>query len=208
MREDEIHRQRLDLEILKNDFQIAGGDMRRRWQAADRLGVPVDLLWRRLGKSTATAGSEQAAARPRSDVVRSEEEKALHLLLVGETIPGPDELPLPAVFFDPEYRTIYETWLEMTAGGERPSPRELIETLGDHAATVARLVQDELQLPVVPSGGELASALAKLRRRWQRQRARELSAEIAVAERRGQTEKVDSLLQEKASLSRALHPRL
>jgi hypothetical protein len=60
---------------------------------------------------------------------------------------------------------------------------------------------------VATGSGELSAALAKLRRRWQRQRARELTAEIAEAERRGDDETVDSLLHEKASLSRALHPR-
>jgi hypothetical protein len=34
-----------------------------------------------------------------------------------------------------------------------------------------------------------------------------LTAEIAEAERQGDNAKVDSLLHEKASLSRALHPR-
>jgi DNA primase len=177
-------------------------------QAADRLGVPVDLLWRRLGSGAAAAAPQEAPTRPRSDVVQSEEEKALHLLLVGETVPELDELPPAGAFFDPEYRVIYEAWLGLLADGERPSPRELIETVGEHSATVARLVQGELQSPVVPGSGELTAALAKLRRRWQRQRARELSAEIAEAERQGQTEKIDSLLQEKASLSRALHPRI
>jgi len=175
-------------------------------QAADRLGIPVDLLWRRLGGS-ATAAEPQPAGR-RSGIVQSEEEKALHLLLVGEDTPESDNLPLPAVFFDSEYRKIYEAWLAMVIAGQRPSPQELIGVLGEHGATVARLVQNELEFPVPLGSGELVAALAKLRRRWQRQRARELSAEIAEAERRGETEKVDSLLQEKASLSRALHPRL
>jgi DNA primase len=173
-------------------------------QAADRLGVPVDLLWRRLGaKGEAAPAPEQ----PRRGIVQSEEEKALHFLLVGETVPEGEELPQSGVFFDPEYRAIYEAWHRMVASGQSPTPRELAEAVGEHSSTVARLVQNELESPAKPGSGELSAALAKLRRRWQRQRARELAAEIAEAERRGETEKVDSLLREKASLSRALHPR-
>jgi DNA primase len=173
-------------------------------QAADRLGVPVDLLWRRLG-----GPAERAAApeRRRSDVVQSEEEKVLHLLLVGEEVLAAEELPEAALFFDPEYRLIYEAWRERTAAGKRPSARELAEVLGDHSAAVARLTQNQLESSVTPGSGVLSAALAKLRRRWQRQRARELTAEIAEAERRGETEKVNSLLHEKATLSHALHPR-
>ena len=175
-------------------------------QAADRLGVPVELLWKRLvGKDQEVA--VPATTRRRSDVVQSEEEHVLHLLLVADPVPELPELPDPAFFFDREYRAIYEAWHQRVAAGKPPSPRELIEAAGEHAATVARLVQSELQSPAAPGGGELAAPLAKLRRRWQRQRARELTAEIAEADRQGETDKVNALLQEKATLSRALHPR-
>lgn len=175
-------------------------------QAADRLGVPVELLWKRLvGKDEQAAPPE--AVRKRSDVVQSEEEHVLHLLLVADPVPELAELPEPAFFFDREYRAIYQAWHERVLAGKAPSPRELIEAVGEHSAAVARLVQNELQSPAAPGSGELAAPLAKLRRRWQRQRARELTAEIAEADRQGQTDKVETLLQEKATLSRALHPR-
>jgi len=173
-------------------------------QAADRLGVPVDLLWRRL------VGKEEAAPAPvrsRSEVVRSEEEHVLHLLLVAEPVPEVADLPDPAFFFDREYRAIYDAWHQRVLAGKPPSPRELIEAAGEHSATVARLVQNELESSATSGSGELAAPLAKLRRRWQRQRARELTAEIAEADRQGQTAKVETLLKEKATLSRALHPR-
>lgn len=174
-------------------------------QAADRLGVPVELLWRRLGgRDEEVPASER---KRRSDVVQSEEERVLHLLLTADELPTETELPEPAHFFDREYRAIYEAWLERARGGKPPSARELSEAVGDSSAAVARLVQDELQSPAAPGSDELAAPLAKLRRRWQRQRARELTAEIAEAERQGQTDRVEALLQEKATLSRALHPR-
>jgi hypothetical protein len=174
-------------------------------QAADRLGVPVDLLWRRLGGRVGSAPEEEAR-RP-TGVVQSEEEKALHLLLAGQRPPDGEELPPPAAFFDRDLREIYEAWSGLLAAGGRAGAREVIEALGGQSPTVARLVQDELHSAATPGSGELSAALAKLRRRWQRQRARELTAEIAEAERRGDDETVDSLLHEKASLSRALHPR-
>jgi len=175
-------------------------------QAADKLGVPVDLLWRRLGAPRQQAPSEEPELR-RSSVVQTEEEKVLSMLLLGTSLPEGDEPPEPAVFFDKEYRAIYEAWLAGAEAGKPPSPKELIEALGGSSATVARLVQDELQSPATPGGGDVSAALVKLRRRWQRQRARELTAEIAEAEQQGETSKVESLLQEKATLSRALHPR-
>ncbi len=174
-------------------------------QASDRLGVPVELLWRRLARGPETAPPEEDARR--DSVVQSEEENVLNLLLVGEPQPDLDELPPPEAFFDREYRAIYEAWREQAAGGERPQPRALMETAGAHAATIARLVQVELESPAVQGGGALSTALNLLRRRWQRQRARELTAEIAEAERRGEGDKLRSLMQEKATLSRALHPR-
>ncbi|MDH3522286.1 MAG: DNA primase [Acidobacteriota bacterium] len=175
-------------------------------QAADRLGVPVELLWRGLGpaeETTAAAGEGVA----RDGVVQSEEENVLHLLLVGGAQPAAAELPPPAAFFDGACRAIYEAWSELAARGERPNPRALAARVGPHSATVARLVQRELSLPAGQEGGAVSAALALLRRRWQRQRARELTAEIAEAERRGETDRIRSLLQEKATLSRALHPR-
>jgi DNA primase len=175
-------------------------------QASDRLGVPVELLWRRLARDPEVPEAQEGARR--DSVVQSEEENVLNLLLVGEVQPESDELPPPEAFFDREYRAIYEAWSELAAGGGRPAPRKLMETMGDaHAATIARLVQVELESPAGRGGGALSAALGLLRRRWQRQRARELTAEIAEAERQGEGDRVRSLMQEKATLSRALHPR-
>lgn len=174
-------------------------------QAAQRLGVPVDLLWRRLGgrDDAAAAGRE----RRTDGVVQSEEENVLHLLLTGQPVPEGEELPPAAAFFDRELRGVFEAWSRLAAAGTAPAPRQVIEALGGQSPTVARLVQDELHSTATPGSGEFSAALAKLRRRWQRQRARELTAEIAEAERQGDLERLDSLLHEKASLSRALHPR-
>jgi DNA primase len=174
-------------------------------QAADRVGVPVELLWRRLG------GKEDAAAsgprRAAGGVVQSEEENVLHMLLTGRALPEGEILPPAEAFLDRDLRSVYEAWSRLAAGGRRPQPREVLEALGGQSPTVARLAQNELKSPATPGSGELSAALAKLRRRWQRQRARELTAEIAEAERQGDRDRLDSLLHEKASLSRALHPR-
>ncbi len=174
-------------------------------QAADRLGVPVDLLWRRLGGRNDVRETGEIAGG--GGVVTSEEEKVLRLLVVVGTEIATAELPDPAFFFDPEFRKVYETWRELGESRSLPTPKQLQEALGGQSAAVARLVQDDVESSTAQGGDELQAALAKLRRRWQRQRARELTAKIAEAERQGDTETVSALLQEKASLSRALHTR-
>ncbi len=174
-------------------------------QAADRLGVPSDLLWRRLG---GRADLEQAQAqRPRDTVVRSEEEKLLRLLIVERAEIGAEEWPEPEEFFDRELRRIYEAWRQLAEEEGAPELRPLLEALGEEGSTVARWAQDDVQFPAAQVGDEYDAARAKLRRRWQRQRARELTAKIAEAERQGDTDTVTALLQEKATLSRALHTR-
>ncbi len=174
-------------------------------QAADRLGVPVDLLWRRLGGRSDVEASLESTAD--DGVVINEEEKVLHLLLIEGTALEDDELVPPAAFLDPERRRVFEAWLELRSGGATPQPRAVQEALGGDSKAVARLVQLDVNSPATQDDDELSVALRKLRRRWQRQRARELTAKIAEAERRGDLETRDSLSREKASLSRALHTR-
>ena len=176
-------------------------------RVADRLLVSVDVLQRLSLQAEREPEPELELAPQRSRVVLSVEERALHCLLSGGIDFDRDELPPAEAFFDREYRAVYSMWLRLSVDDRQPSARELVAESSEHAATVARLVQDELYSSATPGSGELLAALAKLRRRWQRQRARELTAEIAEAERQGDTELVDSLLQEKATLSRALHPR-
>jgi DNA primase len=179
--------------------------------AADRLGVPPELLWRRLGVDRqslapppAPAGREGAAPR----VVRTEEEKVLRWLLdPGETTPASGQLPPPEAFLDPWCRNIYTVLHRLYGSGPGRPPdlravqRELAADGGDLDRVARLLLEDAAS----PGPEELGGSLHKLMRRWRRQRARELAREIAEAERTGDRGRLAVLLEEKAELTRALH---
>ena len=80
-------------------------------QVADRLGVPVELLWRRLARQGERA--DEAATEPVGvrSLVRSLEEKVLQLLLgAADPLPAAADLPSPEVFFDKQCRNIYQVF--------------------------------------------------------------------------------------------------
>ena len=69
------------------------------------------------------------------------------------------------------------------------------------------LTHDPLLEAVAAAKGELLSSLARLEKRRQQQRLRELSTEISRAQRLGDPQRLERLLLEKSALSRALHGR-
>lgn len=184
--------------------------------AADRLGVPVEMLSRRARGGSDRQGSAPAETTSRAPqgtesaprLVRSLEEQVLDELLQGEeTVPPVEELPPPEAFLDMECRNIYQTFCALYArAGSRPENGAVTAALGYEGDAVARLA---MILIKGNSGservGQLEPSLDKLMRRWRKQRLQELATEITEAERRGDSARLDSLLQEKTSLSRSLH---
>lgn len=181
-----------------------------RWayarRAAERLALPVELLWKR---TTAAASDERPpgpAPAPAPSLVRSLEEQVLHLLLAGdEELPPPGELPPAEAFFQADCRNIFLAFLGIYDGRGRPEPRQVLGHLDREGTSVDRVARLLLENPVGARSGELAGSLAALKRRWQQQRLRELAAEIAEAQRVGDPELLERLLREKTALSLDLH---
>jgi hypothetical protein len=208
-----------------------------RWaygrRAADRLGLPFELLAPRLGKAPARTRREAPRAAPAAAAGRapgrSMEEAALRSLLAllpgGATqgaLPARALLPPAEVFWDDRCRGVYDVvrvlWAE---GGEQPpSLPALRERLahdggnegGASVDLVARLVIEgpdapgELPGRAHPSCEEtLRTSLDELYRRWRKQRLDQLSREIHEAQRAGDEPRLQSLVAEKDVLSREVH---
>jgi DNA primase len=176
-------------------------------QAADRLGLPVGLLLDRL-KLRKDVESPSRNVRSEASPVRSLEEKTLQLLLAGgESLPPAEELPPPEAFLDPACRNIYAAFLALYESGDgaSPKPREVRRRLPDDGDSVDRIARLLLEESVGSDPRELEESVYRLVRRWQQQRARELAAQIGEAQRAGDQERLKSLLDEKAALSRQLH---
>ncbi len=180
--------------------------------AADRLGIPVELLGRRIGsperaEKREARGPEVAAAGDR--LVRSLEEQVLeHLLRQDEAvqIPALEALPPPEVFFDTGCRNIFGAFRTLYAeGGAPPDFRTVRSRLGDDEGTVARLAKIVLEKEFTPGRIGLLESLDKLADRWRRQRIKELQGEINEAQRKGDHALRDRLVDEKTRLSRSLH---
>lgn len=176
-------------------------------QAAGRLGVPVELLWRRLGVDReAIKGPSGESVEPRT--AAGLEERLLQLLLDAEVeAPPPEELPPPEALLKPACRNIYGVFLDLyrRRSGERPDARSVRDGLGNERGAVDQLARILLESSVAADERELSEAVVRIRRRWQQQRLRELSAELDRAEREGDEKRLERLLEEKTALSAELH---
>lgn len=176
-------------------------------RAADRLGVPVELLWRRTGSGPSEPGQSPATA-PAERLVRSLEERALQTLLTAQQpLPAVEELPSPEVFLEPACRNIYRAFrdLYIDSPGTPPEARRVLSGLAGEGDEVDRLARLLLEGPSDSRADELFQVLGKLTRRWRQQRLRELSSEISQAQGIGDQERLESLLKEKTDLSLTLH---
>lgn len=177
--------------------------------AADRLAVPVDLLWRRVGGRSEDRPRDSEAPQ-RQGVVRSLEERVLQLLLAGgDRLPEAEALPAEEVFFDSDLRNIYRSFLTLYrgGGGSRPEAQAVLAEVGVRGRAVDQLAKLLLEEPAATGAGELERSLASLKRRRQKQRLRELSTEISRAQRLGDSALRDRLVREKDALSREIHGR-
>jgi DNA primase len=177
-------------------------------QAASRLTIPVELLLERLrGRGAEEKPVEQ---RDSESVVRSLEEQVLQLLLSeGAPVRELADLPPETAFLDPACRNIYSAFRALHKDGDKgpPAARELLARLPDQSPAVDRMARLLLEQSADSKPREFEVAVRRLERRWQQQRSRELAAQISVAQRAGDREKLELLLTEKADLSRRLHER-
>jgi len=189
--------------------------------AADRLDVPVEMLARRTGSAPESPSERrqerQRPASPREPahagdgprLVRSLEEQVLERLIQGEEpLPAVDELPPPEVFFGTECRNIYRAFRALYAGGagSRPDARAMQAALGYEGEAVDQMARILLEGSFASGRVGLLESLDKLTHRWLRQRKQEIAAEIREAARRKDGVRLDSVLKERDSLNRSLHP--
>jgi DNA primase len=175
-------------------------------QAADRLGVPVELLWRRLGVDRESLkGPKSEAAGPKREP--GLEERALQLLLAdGVDSPALGDLPPPEAFLSTDCRNIYRVVFDLyTENGEPPEARTVRDALGDENEAVDQLARILLEVSAPSRENELPEAMRSIRRRWQQQRLRELSAELEQAQREGDDVRLERILEERTALSSELH---
>jgi hypothetical protein len=81
------------------------------------------------------------------------------------------------------------------------------DALGEENEAVDQLARILLEEPVASRENELSEAIGQIRRRWQQQRLRELSAELEQAQRDGDSARLERVLEEKTALSARLHSR-
>jgi len=175
--------------------------------AADRLGVPAQLVWQRVGVDARAFGRETAPSAAATPGRRAEEEALRGLLLGadrGADLPARGELPPPEAFLDLELRKFFAAFCRLYEVGGDLSLRAVLEAAGDWEGARERAAQLLLELEdsTVPP---VAESLRVLRRRWLRNRQRELSHEISEAERRGERERLAGLVAEKQDINDELH---
>lgn len=177
-------------------------------RAADRLGVPVELLWRRVDGARVRQEEGASNEEQRQTMVRSLEERVLQLLLAGEgTLPEPQALPPPEAFLIPACRNIYRAFYDLyrDRAGKRPTVQDVLSGFSRDGGEVDRVARLLLEgLPALQTE-ELEPALRKVNRRWIQQRLKELSSRISGAQRAGDEAQLERLVREKTALSRALH---
>ncbi len=179
-------------------------------KAADRLGVPVEILLRRRvgGKTDPEPERPSQESQTGPKLVRSLEEQALQLLLVGgEELPPPGDLPAAEVFLIPECRNIYRAFCDLYrgGGGRRPAAREVLASVPLDSQEVDQMARLLLEGSIAEEATGLSVALGQLNRRWLQQCVRALSSQISEAQRAGDEGRLRTLLEEKTALSRALH---
>jgi DNA primase len=176
-------------------------------QAADRLGVPVEVFWQR-GVQEAGPSVTTESAQLQGSQVQSLEERALQLLLLsGMEIPNPEDLPPEEIFLDEDCRNIFRSFSALYRQGDHsiPEAKQVLGNIKSGGSTVDRMARILLQGTVASSPGDLSRAFRSLIRRWQQQRQRELLVEINGAQRDGDGARLEALLKEKEVISSALH---
>lgn len=181
--------------------------------AAERLGVPVEMIARRLsGKSDPSGGSSDPGApaktRAKPTGGSAGERTILEVLLSeGAEIPPLEDLPPPEAFLDTQCRNIYRLFCDLYGedGGGPPDSRSLLAAAGDRGLIDA-LAEIMVGGSVASRSGELAELLRKMERRWRRQRLGELHLEIQEAQRVDDPTRLEQLLEERSALNRLHHP--
>ncbi len=179
--------------------------------AADRLGVPVEMLSRRVGGAAGPRTESQGSpAEKRPERILWNTEKAVLELLLDadrtERIPPLEELPPPEAFQDPGCRNIYQAFRALYArGGSPPDSRGVQAEVGSEDALIDLLARIMLERNFAPANSSLATSIEHLVEHWRNKRRHELGAMIREAELRKDSAGIQSLVDEKRRLDRASH---
>jgi len=196
--------------------------------AAERIGVPVEMIARRLSGKGAPPGPPGArgsgppgsadgpssapaagagGSRPGGQSAAGEQAILEMLLAEGAEIPPLDDLPPPEAFLDPRCRNIYRLFCDLYGGEGKgpPNPRALLAAAGD-TLIIDALAEVMVGGNVASRKGGLGELLHKMERRWRQQRLKELQHEINEAQRVDDSTRLQELLEEKTALSRRHHP--
>jgi len=176
-------------------------------RAADRIGVPQDVLWQSATRSRDAEGEAMAAAKPQRRLVTSLEERVLQLLLQpGSDVPALEDLPAEDVFLDATCRNIFGRFLALYAE-ERlpPDAGAVLAVLSHEGTTLDRLARILLEEVPCSDSEELLQSLGRLNKRWRQHRLKSLAQQINEAQRSGETLRLQQLVEEKTSLTRLLH---
>ncbi|HWM89393.1 MAG TPA: DNA primase [Thermoanaerobaculia bacterium] len=182
--------------------------------AADRLGVPAEMLARRVGGQP-DRGREDRPGTPAAQpggmggMEWSTEKAVIELLLDperAEAVPPLEDLPRPEAFRDPGCRNIYQVFYALYArGGAPPDSRAVQAEVGSEGTSVDLMARILLERNFVPGSLGLLESLEKLEDRWRKQRRNELGAMIREAELRKDSARLQSLVDEKRRLDHASH---
>jgi DNA primase len=179
-------------------------------RAAQRLGVPEELLWQRARRQGArpspspeARGEATAAANARR--TRNVEEALLaRLLLEAGRAPALEDLPSEEIFFDPHCRRLFRDYLALYAETDTP-PRAgaLLDHLnagGEELGQLARILSDA---DSTASGFEVGirEQIAQLERRWLERRRNQLAASIREAQQAGDVERLRRLVEERQQIT-------
>ncbi len=190
--------------------------------AAQRLGIPFELMARHLGRGPSRerrSPQEPVPSRGPSRTPGLDQERGFLRLAMSRLaestdspVLGDDPPPLEA-FWDPSCQKLYATLCDLArVPVEDPllALRQEVEASDGPVDLLARLLMEALepQNPPVPADKrreEFEAAATLLRRRWLSQRQRELAQAIRQAQQNGDGSGLERLLQEKSALSRRLH---
>ena len=136
----------------------------------------------------------------------TEEDLLTRLLDPGGDPPAVERLPPDEVFFDPVNRNIYRALHALyRRDGRVPDARELVDALAGDADSITRLARYQ-NAPEYPANCRrlgFGESVELLMQRWRKERRKQLQREIGEADRRGDDELRNRLIEEKLELDHA-----
>lgn len=183
-------------------------------RAAQRLGVPEELLWQRASRGRQRPGAPAAEASggdggstASAPETRNVEEALLaRLFLEPQSAPAFEDLPSDEIFFEAQCRDLFRGYRDLYATTETPpGAGALLDHLaagGEEIGRLARILGDADASRAGGTSGAggtsigLREQIAQLERRWLERRRNQLAAAIREAQQAGDLDRLDRLVEE------------